>query len=201
MPALREWGRSEWLMGRSSHSARLPSRPVKRPRWLRSLAARTNRTAAVDWSTRPPEEAWQASIDGEVRFWKNWLATRGEKYPESYDRVFNAELEQLPSEIPPDSFDLVAARNTLDHSYDPVRPISQMVSCAKNGAPILLVHHSNTAEKRTSRVYQWYCGLVDQTLRVAARPAARRRQNARCAGHVRAQLDGGTWEHVVFLKA
>ena len=248
---------------------------MKPPRWLRSLAARTNRTAPVDWSARPPKEAWQASIAGEVQFWENWLATRGEKYPGSYERAFNADLE-LPSEIadllvapdgatitlldvgagpltflgrthprwtleitavdalgaeyselldraglvppvrtqtcesekltsrfPPDSFDLVAARNTLDHSYDPVLAISEMLACAKPGAPILLVHHEKTAEnERYHGMHQWNFEVSDGTL-IVWRPGQRTDVGEALGSQAtfeRSWVDG-TWEHIVFRKA
>ncbi len=248
---------------------------MKRPRLLRSLAARINRTAPVDWSARSPEEAWQASIDGEVRFWKDWLATKGEKYPGSYDRAFDAELELQPAiaalvtasegqtvtlldvgagpltflgrthprwnlditavdalgaqysellddaglvppvrtqtgeserltdQFPRDAFDLVSARNTLDHSYDPVRAISEMVACAKPGAPVLLVHHSKTAEKeRYHGMHQWNFEVVDGTL-VVWRPGQRTDVGealGSSATFEQSWMDG-TWEHVVFRKA
>jgi len=56
------------------------------------------------------------------------------------------ETEKLTTLLPPGHFDLVAARNTLDHSYDPVLAISEMARCTRPGAPLLLIHHRNTAE-------------------------------------------------------
>ena len=247
---------------------------MKRPRWLRALRARTA-APPVNWAERPPEDAWQASIDGEVRFWKNWLATKGAQYPGSYDRALDAglelqpaiaelivapagatvklldvgagpltflgrthptwkleltavdalgsqysellddaglvppvrtqtgESERLSEQFAPNSFDLVAARNTLDHSYDPVRAISEMVACAKPGSPIVLVHHSNTAEKEKYHgMHQWNFELVDTTLNVW-RPGQRTDVGAALgerASFERSWMDG-TWEHIVFRKA
>ena len=248
---------------------------MKRPRWLRALRARTTTTEPVNWAERPPEDAWHASIAGEVRFWRDWLATKGARYPGSYDRAFDANLELQPaiaeliaapdgatvrlldvgagpltflgrthptwtleltavdalgaqySElldeahlVPPvrtqtgeserlseqfaaDSYDLVTARNTLDHSYDPVRAISEMVTCAKPGSPIVLVHHSNTAEKEKYHgMHQWNFELVDRTLNVW-RPGQRTDVGEALgdrASFERSWVDG-TWEHIVFRKA
>ena len=247
---------------------------MKRPRWLRALRARTA-APPVNWAERPPEDAWQASIDGEVRFWRNWLATKGAQYPGSYDRALDVglelqpaiaelivapagatvklldvgagpltflgrthptwkleltavdalgtqysellddaglvppvrtqtgESERLSEQFAPNSFDLVAARNTLDHSYDPVRAISEMVACAKPGSPIVLVHHSNTAEKEKYHgMHQWNFELVDTTLNVW-RPGQRTDVGEALgerASFERSWMDG-TWEHIVFRKA
>ena len=248
---------------------------MKRPRWLKSLRARTSGTQPVNWAERPPEDAWQASIDGEVRFWNDWLTTKGARYPGSYDRAFDAglelppeiakllsapdgatltlldvgagpltflgrthprwqleitavdvlgaqysqllddaglvppvrtqtcESEKLTSVLPTDSFDLVAARNTLDHSYDPILAITQMVACAKSGAPILLVHHRKTAEKEQYHgMHQWNFEAGDGTL-IVWRPGQRTDLSevlGAQASFERSWLDG-TWEHVVYRKA
>jgi len=64
--------------------------------------------------------------------------------------------EELPRRFPPDSFDLVFARNCLDHAYDPVLAIDQMVRVAKPGGHVLLEHHPNEAEERGySDLHQW----------------------------------------------
>ena len=249
-------------------------RSVNRPRLLKALRARTIGTAPINWAERPPEDAWQAAIEGEVRFWREWLASEGARYPQSYQDRFNLDLplqpdiaqlidapdgatvelldvgagpltflgrshdrwtlaitavdalgkqysqlldeagitppvrtqacesEKLTSMLCADSFDLVAARNTLDHSYDPVLAITQMVTCAKPGAAILLIHHENEAEREKYRgMHQWNFEAADSTL-VVWRPGQRTDVGAELAGHAVLERvwTEGAWEHIVFRK-
>jgi SAM-dependent methyltransferase len=53
-------------------------------------------------------------------------------------------------------FDLVHARNCIDHSADPVLAIRQMVAVARPGAFVHLLHHEDEAESRGhSALHQW----------------------------------------------
>lgn len=118
-------------------------------------------------------------------------------------RTQACESEKLSTLLPADTYDLVAARNTLDHSYDPVLAITEMLRCAKPGAPLLLIHHRNTAEDEDYHgMHQWNFEAVDGTL-VVWRPGARTDVGAELAGRAtveRSWLDGA-WEHVVIRKA
>ncbi len=118
-------------------------------------------------------------------------------------RTRACESEQLSTLLPADHFDLVTARNTLDHSYDPVLAIGEMVRCAKPGAPLLLIHHRNTAEDEEYHgMHQWNFEATDGTL-VVWRPGARSDVGVELAGRAtveRSWLDGA-WEHVVLRKA
>lgn len=118
-------------------------------------------------------------------------------------RTQPCETERLSEMLPTDAFDLVAARNTLDHSYDPVQAILEMVHCAKPGAPLLLVHHRNTAEDEHYRgMHQWNFEATDHSLTVW-RPGKRTDVGetlGRRAQVERSWMDGA-WEHVVIRKA
>jgi SAM-dependent methyltransferase len=112
------------------------------------------------------------------------------------------ESEKLTTLLPRDAFDLVAARNTLDHSYDPVLAISEMARCAKPGAPLLLIHHRNTAEdEQYHGMHQWNFEATDTTL-VVWRPGTRTDVVDALDGLVefdRRRVDGA-WEHVVLRR-
>jgi SAM-dependent methyltransferase len=118
-------------------------------------------------------------------------------------RTQACESEKLSTLLPADAFDLVAARNTLDHSYDPVQAIREMVRCAKPGAALLLIHHRNTAEdEQYHGMHQWNFEASDGTLLVW-RPGTRTDVVADLAGQVafeRSWLEGA-WEHVVLRTA
>ena len=108
-------------------------------------------------------------------------------------RTRACESEKLTRLLPRNSFDLVAARNTLDHSYDPVLAITEMLACAKPGAPLLLIHHPNEAEREKYHgMHQWNFEVADGTL-VVWRPGQRTDVGARLAGVAtveRSWLDG-----------
>ncbi len=243
---------------------------MKRPSWLRrKQAARPAR------SERSAADAWQAAIDGEVRFWSEYLRTKGARYPGSYEtrldpdlplqpeiaelitaadgetvrlldvgagpltflgrksprwtleltavdalgdqygkllddagvvppvRTLTCESEQLTTVLPASTFDLVAARNTLDHSYDPFRAISEMVACAKPGAPLLLIHHRNTAEDEDYHgMHQWNFE-ADPGRLVVWRPGERIDVGEALAGRAAVERTWveGAWEHAVLRKA
>jgi SAM-dependent methyltransferase len=112
------------------------------------------------------------------------------------------ESERLTEKFGAGTFDVVTARNTLDHSYDPVRAIGQMLDVAKAGAPLLLVHHRNTAEDESYRgMHQWNFEAADDSL-VVWRPGTRtdiaRVLEDRC--RVETHWLDGRWEHVVLRK-
>jgi SAM-dependent methyltransferase len=66
------------------------------------------------------------------------------------------EVERLTEGFPTNHFDLVNAQNVLDHTYDPLLGIRQMLEVVKPGGYILLLHEVNEAH-RTGYVgfHQW----------------------------------------------
>lgn len=259
--------------GDGDHRLRCPA--VQRPRWLRALRARLRGPARpASGAALAPQEAWDASLDGEVAFWRNYLANEGGRWAPDYQRRIDAALplqpefvglidapdgttvrildvgagpltyvgrshprwnlevaavdalgaqyasildeagvtppvrtqacesEQLHTVIEPASFDLVTARNTLDHSYDPVLAIREMVACAKPGSPILLIHHPNEAEREQYHgMHQWNFEVTDGNLAIW-RPNARHDVAAELAdvATVERTWTEGTWDHVVLRR-
>lgn len=59
------------------------------------------------------------------------------------------------------SFDLVVCRNALDHSFDPVRGIEEMLRVLRVGGSAKLIHFANEAEKnRYSGFHQWNFDII-----------------------------------------
>lgn len=64
--------------------------------------------------------------------------------------------EELSKYFNPGTFDFVYARNSIDHSYDPVEVICQMIKVVKPGCFILLEHRLNEAINEGYRgLHQW----------------------------------------------
>ena len=71
-------------------------------------------------------------------------------------RTQPGESEHLLDCFPPNYFDLVHMRNALDHSYDPVLGLQQMLGVVKAGCYVLLAHHVNEGEKGNyAGLHQW----------------------------------------------
>jgi SAM-dependent methyltransferase len=71
-------------------------------------------------------------------------------------RTQKLAAEQLTERFPPESFDLVFARNSIDHSFDPELAIGQMISVVKKGGYVLLEHQPNEAEgEHYTGLHQW----------------------------------------------
>jgi hypothetical protein len=71
-------------------------------------------------------------------------------------RTMWAEAEKLTNHFAPGMFDLVHARNCIDHSAAPYAAICQMLALAKIGANVRLGHAENEAENENySGFHQW----------------------------------------------
>jgi ubiquinone/menaquinone biosynthesis C-methylase UbiE len=57
-----------------------------------------------------------------------------------------AVAEELSTFFAPASFDIVHCRNALDHSFDPLRGLIEMLRVAKVGGTVMLRHNRNEAE-------------------------------------------------------
>jgi len=58
-------------------------------------------------------------------------------------RTVKCEAESLSSLFPPNSFDLVYARNSLDHSHTPFLAVCECLRVAKPGCFVYLEHNDN----------------------------------------------------------
>ncbi len=71
-------------------------------------------------------------------------------------RTEKLDGERLTSRFSTDFFDLVFARNSIDHSYDPERVVQQMLAVVKPGCYVLMEHHPNEAEHgHYTGLHQW----------------------------------------------
>ena len=77
-----------------------------------------------------------------------------EKYAELYERTGHrpavrpvpGEGEHVAERFEPNSFDLVYAQNCIDHGYDPLRSIRQMLELVRPGKVVLLEHAIDEGE-------------------------------------------------------
>lgn len=75
-------------------------------------------------------------------------------------RTVTAEAERLTDVFPAASFDLVTCQNALDHMYNPLEALGQMLSVVKPGHAIVLLHVFNEAENQAySGLHQWNCTI------------------------------------------
>jgi SAM-dependent methyltransferase len=66
------------------------------------------------------------------------------------------EVERLTERFPTDHFDLVNMENALDHCYDPLLGIRQMLEVVRPGGFVLLTHHVNEAHRTGyTGFHQW----------------------------------------------
>jgi SAM-dependent methyltransferase len=115
-----------------------------------------------------------------------------------------AETERLRRTLGRNRFDIAHARNTLDHSYDPVTAIQEMCRVVKPGGWLVLLHLRDEAEReRYHGLHQWNLRVEDGDL-VVWSPSERRSVSdllGRRARLVRASpLPDGDWELAVFEK-
>jgi ectoine hydroxylase-related dioxygenase (phytanoyl-CoA dioxygenase family)/SAM-dependent methyltransferase len=105
---------------------------------------------------------------------------------DDYDRAFerhglrppvrtqSGEAEHLDRLFPENRFDFVYARNSLDHSYDPVAAIHQMVRVAKPGCCVMLEHGENEAVAANYEgLHQWNFEMDDSGAFSVWRPGFR----------------------------
>jgi SAM-dependent methyltransferase len=114
-------------------------------------------------------------------------------------RTERRQGEDLLSRFAPDSFDVVFARNALDHTLDPLPIIHKMVSVARPGGHVVLRHVPNEAvTERYRQLHQWNFDERDGRCIVWRRPGRERdvatelgeRADVRC---VRDHFAGYEW--------
>lgn len=71
-------------------------------------------------------------------------------------RTKRLAAEDLTKEFPRNTYDLVFARNCIDHAYNPERAILQMIEVVKRGSYVLLEHTPNEADNENYQgLHQW----------------------------------------------
>lgn len=77
-------------------------------------------------------------------------------------RTVAAEVERLREPFAADTFDVVHMQNALDHSYDPVAGIEEMLAVAKPGGWLVLQHAIDEGESAAyDGLHQWNLTLED----------------------------------------
>jgi SAM-dependent methyltransferase len=77
-------------------------------------------------------------------------------------RTMLAFVEDLTVFYDCNSFDFTNCRNSLDHTFDPIRGIEEMLLVTKLGGKIYLFHRANEAEKeKYSGLHQWNFDCID----------------------------------------
>jgi SAM-dependent methyltransferase len=77
-------------------------------------------------------------------------------------RTISGAGEELTKQFPRNSFDFAMASNCLDHSYNPLRAIEQMIAVVKPSRYIFLTHSENEAEKQSWHgLHQWNFTVID----------------------------------------
>ena len=71
-------------------------------------------------------------------------------------RTSRCDSERLSDLFAQSSFDVAYALNTLDHSYETLQAIQQMIAVVRPGGIVLLQHYPNEAENEAySGLHQW----------------------------------------------
>lgn len=71
-------------------------------------------------------------------------------------RTLAVEAERLTNFFPSNTFDLVYARNSIDHCYNPLEAIRKMLVVLKHDCFLVLEHSENEAESELySGLHQW----------------------------------------------
>lgn len=158
-------------------------------RWPEEFAARLDpATPLDDWIVRylDPDQAEVAILDvgagPMTSLGKAWAGhavrvTAVDALADDYDRILRqsgitppvrterCDTERLLERFPRDHFDLSHARNTLDHSYDPIEAIRQMIAVTKPGGHVLTSHFANEAEGGDyTGLHQWNFCVDDDDL-------------------------------------
>lgn len=108
--------------------------------------------------------------------------------------------EELTLLFPPGSFDLVACRNALDHSSDPMLGIRQMLGVVKVGGEVVLEHLPNEAEAENYiGFHQWNFDIVDGRF-VIWNGTQRIDVAAALAGYAVVEATRGAWVNVIIRK-
>jgi ubiquinone/menaquinone biosynthesis C-methylase UbiE len=105
------------------------------------------------------------AVDALAKFYDklNWLDNR----PEIITQY--CETEELDNTFANDMFDMVYARNTLDHHYDAPLAIKKMMQVAKIGGTIVLSHSENEATKHNWHgLHKWNFSIYNNDMKIVS---------------------------------
>jgi SAM-dependent methyltransferase len=117
-------------------------------------------------------------------------------------RTTFADAEKLTEKFAENSFDLVTARNCLDHAVDPVEAIRQILLVTKRGCFAVLDHAENEGETQGYQgLHQWNFMVRDGDLIVrGVHHAANVSRQLSLIGNFRCSLNDN-WVKVVIQKS
>jgi len=85
-------------------------------------------------------------------------------------RTIRGDAERLSAQFGGESFDLVYARNSIDHAYSPENAILEMVRVVRKDGFVVLIHSVNEAEKqRYEGLHQWNLSPEDGDLVISTK--------------------------------
>jgi SAM-dependent methyltransferase len=85
-------------------------------------------------------------------------------------RTQQCDSERLSHKFPANTFDVVFARNALDHGYDPMQAILEMIKVTKPGGLIVTDHLANEAiTEKWQGFHQWNFHVADNDFKIANR--------------------------------
>ncbi|MFG0326068.1 MAG: class I SAM-dependent methyltransferase [Phycisphaerales bacterium JB037] len=118
-------------------------------------------------------------------------------------RTIACEAEKLEEKFGEGSFDLSHAQNSLDHCYDPMLAIRQMIAVTKPGGFVLLNHNLDEAEQQEyGGLHQWNFAIRDGRAVIWNREGSRDIAEELGAGvEVESELRGeGNWVSVTIRR-
>lgn len=108
----------------------------------------------------------------------------------------NGSAEELSKQFPEGSFDLVHASNSIDHAFDPVLAIAEMVKMVRPGGYVYLSHFRNEGHQNGYYgLHQWNFDVEDGEF-IVWNPVQRRSVTSelRQVAEIEARLDGDLTE-------
>lgn len=159
------WFRTRGLRWPDAYKARLDPNLHLQPR-VADLLPKQNEIHILDVGAGP------LTVLGKKSQGKNITITAVDPLAKQYDlilskyniqpliRVCELDAENLDKKFLPNTFDLVFASNSIDHTYNPEKAILKMLEVVKPGCYVLLEHNVNEAEnEHYSGFHQWNFSL------------------------------------------
>lgn len=113
-----------------------------------------------------------------------------------------AVAEDLSCFFPEEEFDVVYCQNALDHSFDPIRGIEEMLRVTKSGGHVILRHHINEAEhERYAGFHQYNFDEQDGEFVIWNKSSAIRVRDTLSAGSSMTHVRSGDNIEVVISKS
>ena len=110
----------------------------------------------------PGHEVELLAVDALADAYDTLLAASG---IEPLVRTQSCETERLRQKFPASHFDLCYVRNALDHGYNPIAGIRQLLEVVKPGCCVVLQHFVNEGEKaKYHDIHQWNISIENEDM-------------------------------------